>query len=403
MRWALAILLVAVVVLSTIGTPSIPGASAQVVGSDSTFKIMSTTEDSEISYRFTVDGDVSKTIAADGTAADDDDTVRANEDGTVTVIGSTGDQFGDAFTVTGEIVSFQKTGGESGYELSLDGADVTDEIPDSPDDGDQTPTPTDTPTETLTETPTESGSGSNADGGAGGDEGTDDGPTAPGDSDDVYGDSTFDTAHTRSIQSNGDGGTTVSGEVWNYLSFTTNNVVMVVEVYDENGNWIDSGWDTIGTVGPERQPYSVTFDVPREEIDSVRVDANRLVTSSSVESPSHYGPCPEIHGDGPSNQEVEADTGNIDIVTGPGDGVTVVGAADNYHSHDLDAALVAVSIYDDSGEVMATQTTIVWGVAEGETREYAVRFENAEGVADVRADADGLGLQDGRLTCRPPL
>lgn len=94
---------------------------------ESIFKVMSTTEGAEFTYRFTVDGDVTKTKAADGTAADDEERIADTGDGTVTVTGSTGDGFGDAFVVRGEVVSFEKTGGESGFALYRDGVDVTDE------------------------------------------------------------------------------------------------------------------------------------------------------------------------------------------------------------------------------------------------------------------------------------
>ncbi len=95
---------------------------------ESVFKVMSTTDGAEFTYRFTVDGRVTKTMADDGTAADDEEEIVDTGDGTVTVTGSTGDGFGDAFVVRGEVVSFEKTGGESEFELYLDGDDVTNEL-----------------------------------------------------------------------------------------------------------------------------------------------------------------------------------------------------------------------------------------------------------------------------------
>jgi hypothetical protein len=92
------------------------------------FRVMSTTEGSEIEYEFTVDGTVEKTQLGEGGTAADDDAVFENDDGTVTVDGSTGDQFGDAFLVTGEILEFERIGGLSGFELYLDGENITDEV-----------------------------------------------------------------------------------------------------------------------------------------------------------------------------------------------------------------------------------------------------------------------------------
>lgn len=97
-------------------------------GAEATFAVMSTTPDAEFGYRFTVDGTVEKTTTADGTAADDDDRILEHENGTTTVVGSTGDQFGDAYLVEGQVTSYEKTGGESLYRLYLDDREVTEEL-----------------------------------------------------------------------------------------------------------------------------------------------------------------------------------------------------------------------------------------------------------------------------------
>ena len=94
--------------------------------SEQTFEILSTTDDSEVGYRFTVDGDASKAVA-DGHAADSDDAVR-DDGATATGIGSTGDASGDVYTVTGDITDFERTSGTSGVRLELDDEDVTNEL-----------------------------------------------------------------------------------------------------------------------------------------------------------------------------------------------------------------------------------------------------------------------------------
>lgn len=88
------------------------------------FEVVSTADDTEFSYRFEVDGDVYKTVYR-GRAADDDDHVVECADGTVTVVGSTGNSAADAYAVAGEITRFERTSGSSEYRLMFDGQDVT--------------------------------------------------------------------------------------------------------------------------------------------------------------------------------------------------------------------------------------------------------------------------------------
>jgi len=47
---------------------------------------------------------------------------------TVTITGYVGDLHGDGFKIDGEIVSFEKTSGQSGLRLEFNGADVTEAL-----------------------------------------------------------------------------------------------------------------------------------------------------------------------------------------------------------------------------------------------------------------------------------
>ncbi|SNZ06307.1 hypothetical protein SAMN06269185_1124 [Natronoarchaeum philippinense] len=98
--------------------------------SNGLFEIVSTTETANLTYRFTVDGAVAA-ASADGNEADVDsdgpwdDTISDSGDGTVTVMGKTGNQDGDAFEIDGSISSFERTGGDSGMRLEFDDEFVT--------------------------------------------------------------------------------------------------------------------------------------------------------------------------------------------------------------------------------------------------------------------------------------
>ena len=97
-----------------------------ISGEDASFVVMSTTEGAEFDYTFTVDGSVSRD--ASGVRAEDTDTIVENDDGTVTVTGFAGNTYGDGFKVDGELLSFEKTGGESEFQLIFNGEDVTSEL-----------------------------------------------------------------------------------------------------------------------------------------------------------------------------------------------------------------------------------------------------------------------------------
>ena len=359
--------------------------STATSSTDASTFVIAATSDAELTYEFTVDGAVQKTRAADGTAADADDQVTENGDGSTTVVGSTGGNAGDAYLVDGDITSFEKTGGEGGFELYLDDEDVTDELSGSNDGGDGGSTG--------------GGGGDGATGGTGdGESGGDDGDG--GSIEETHRDSDYDILHTRSIQANGDGTTTISGEVWNEYDGSIDGLAMVVEVYDDEGNWLASEWVELDPVTTERQSWSVTFDVPREEIGDFRADVNGI---RRYEGDDHYnapGQCVEIDGDGPSDEEPE--TGGADVVEYD-DGTVVAGEVRNgADEHDMAFVRVFVSVYDESGDRLGTRSTLMEDLPQGETDRFAVAFDETD-VADARVDADELAIRDGELVCRPPL
>jgi hypothetical protein len=108
-------------------TDNEPPDSDGPIGNSSVFEILSTDEDGEFGYAFTVDGTVEKTMT-DDVAADRGDRIVRNSDGTATVRGSTGSASGDAFLVTGEISDFRLRYGEPNFVLELDDEDVTEEL-----------------------------------------------------------------------------------------------------------------------------------------------------------------------------------------------------------------------------------------------------------------------------------
>ena len=96
----------------------------------SVFEVVSTDSGAELTYAFDVEGSAEKADAGDGNSSvgEANDTITDNGDGTVTVEGKTGFGFGDAFTVTGAVSNFERTSGESSFQLVLDGEDVTDDL-----------------------------------------------------------------------------------------------------------------------------------------------------------------------------------------------------------------------------------------------------------------------------------
>jgi hypothetical protein len=88
------------------------------------------TESGEVRYEFTVDGDVERARVNNRIKAEDGDRIRENDDGTVTVRGSTGNRgFGNAFRFTGEVTAFESEG-DADFFLRVDGERVSvDEFP----------------------------------------------------------------------------------------------------------------------------------------------------------------------------------------------------------------------------------------------------------------------------------
>lgn len=101
------------------------------IDSSQEFDVWGTTSGESLEYEFVVDGSVEPLtdLSAPRGAESGDDVVTENLDGTYTVTGSTGNEYADTFEVTGNILSFRRTGGASDWRLELDGEDVTDTIP----------------------------------------------------------------------------------------------------------------------------------------------------------------------------------------------------------------------------------------------------------------------------------
>jgi len=93
-----------------------------------TLGVLSTRADHDFAYVVVVDGDAEK-ASTEAVAADSGDRVLDNGDGTVTIVGTTGDESGDAFRVDGTIESFYTPASPSDYVIERDGEDVTDDLP----------------------------------------------------------------------------------------------------------------------------------------------------------------------------------------------------------------------------------------------------------------------------------
>jgi hypothetical protein len=94
--------------------------------STDTFEVVAA-EDSggAFDYTFTADGEVTAVTDAGSNAADDNDTITDNGDGTYTVSGRTGSGYGDTFSIAGEVTSFETSTDASNYTLYLNGEEVS--------------------------------------------------------------------------------------------------------------------------------------------------------------------------------------------------------------------------------------------------------------------------------------
>jgi hypothetical protein len=77
---------------------------------------------SNVSYEFTVEGSVQKRTSAGDNAAEDNDTLTDNGDGTVTVSGVSGNGYGDSFLVDGVVTSMNLD--ESQWTIRYGGEEV---------------------------------------------------------------------------------------------------------------------------------------------------------------------------------------------------------------------------------------------------------------------------------------
>jgi VWFA-related protein len=117
----------------TVNQVSVSSDASDITGINNSFVVESTTRGADFNYTFRVDGRVERVGATDfehggEREAEDADRIVENNDGTVTVRGFTGNLYGDAYVITGEVLSFERTGGESGYRLEFNGTDVTREL-----------------------------------------------------------------------------------------------------------------------------------------------------------------------------------------------------------------------------------------------------------------------------------
>ncbi|WP_115862584.1 hypothetical protein [Halorussus litoreus] len=105
---------------SSTTTESDGGADGNAEGA--VLELVAGSNTSDASYEFTVEGSASKRTSAGDVAAESNDTVTDNGDGTVTVSGVAGNGYGDSFLVDGEVVSMDLD--ESQWTLRYEGDEV---------------------------------------------------------------------------------------------------------------------------------------------------------------------------------------------------------------------------------------------------------------------------------------
>jgi hypothetical protein len=108
---------------------SILTTSAAAASGPQTLEIVSTEQRAEqknsleVTYEFTATGLIEPQTGSGDNAAEGNDSVTQNADGTYTATGKTGNGFGDTFTVEGNVVDFSAS--DAAFELYLDGSQVS--------------------------------------------------------------------------------------------------------------------------------------------------------------------------------------------------------------------------------------------------------------------------------------
>lgn len=97
-----------------------------IEGTDTVLEILAASEES-FEYEIVVEGSAEPT-SIDDVSADSGDTIDSTGQNKVTISGSTVDNAGDAFTITGEIIDVRITGGTDEYKLVFGGDDITDQV-----------------------------------------------------------------------------------------------------------------------------------------------------------------------------------------------------------------------------------------------------------------------------------
>jgi len=92
-------------------------------GTGTLFELVAGSNTSNVSYEFTVEGNVQKRTSAGDMASEGNDSVTDNGDGTVTVSGVSGNGYGDSFLVDGDFVSMNLE--ESKWTLRYGGQQVS--------------------------------------------------------------------------------------------------------------------------------------------------------------------------------------------------------------------------------------------------------------------------------------
>jgi len=95
----------------------------ELVGDSQPTRTLAIVSQTEVSYEFTVEGEVEKVLDAGRNSAEtENDVVTDGGDGTYTVSGYTGNGYGDSFAVTGDVSDFSPVDGD--YTLYLDGDEI---------------------------------------------------------------------------------------------------------------------------------------------------------------------------------------------------------------------------------------------------------------------------------------